>query len=708
MFYALKNLSAGDCVALSLGQLMARPARPDSFADKAEFRAWCAAPSSAGTFYSLVEGAVPGLRVTKSNPPARIHGLVADYDASLTDAMLEDCFAACPADLQPVAMSRTFSGGARVIWLFAEPINVFDKDIVGRVIKRLFKLTKAKSILPGLDDGPIENYFTQYYELGTGWMEIKGGCLISTQTVGLQLAEVVGDVKVDTGGTVDIPIEEVATEVNKQWPGKWKGDFAVGARGPRFWDSNASHDTAAIVREGGVAYFTDGGGFVSWTQLLGNDFVRKYRERTRGEVIANVWYDGSDYFAPGPDGHGWVDYTTAPIQRYLMKRGVSDRVAKGEEMSELDRTLSALEETKRVQGLAPFVHRHESVVRTQGNTFLNVATAKCHDMDLDPSPWGERFPFIAGYLTELFLDNDQLHRWLAWMHRFYRCGYDGRPRKGQALFIFGPTSTGKTLLSTRIIGPLVGGAHPATSYLMGAEKFTGETFKSPLLTVDDGLASCDEHSRNRYANELKKLVANPMIEYREMYRSPTKVEWLGRVCVTGNLDALSLRMLPSRELSNADKQLILRAKARATPFPEDVEEIIERELSAFARFVYDYEPIPDHVGDPRYGTKAFCDPLLELEIADTSVSAGMGELLQMWRKQYFVTHESETEWEGTATEMLESLSEMSEGGKSKLLEGVNRVTLGRALSRLTSEDRNGWIVAKRSAKGRVYVVTKGE
>lgn len=704
MFYALKNLSAGDCLALPLEKLVALPARPNSFADKAEFRAWCAAPSTQHCFYSLVEGAVPGQRVTKANPPARIHGLVADYDAKVTDAMLTDCFTECPSDMRPVAMSRTFSGGARVIWLFAEPLNVFDKDVVGAVIKRLFKLAKAKAIFAGLDEGPIDDYFAQYYELGTDWAPVSEQ-RVGKSAVGLQICEVVGHPKATLGGTVDIPLEEVAAEVTRQWPGKWKGDFAVGARGPRFWDANASHEAAAIVREGGVAYFTDGGGFVSWSQLLGNEFVRKYRERTRGEVVANVWYDGHNYYAPGPDGNGWVDYASGPIGRYLQKRGVSDRPPKGEELSELDRTLGTIEEAKRVRGLAPFVHRHESVVKFQGQIFLNVATAKCHDMDLDPSPWGVRFPWTAGYLADLFVDDDQLHRFLAWMHRFYKCGYDGRPRKGQALFLFGPTSTGKTLLSTRIVGPLAGGSHPATSFLMGEEKFTGETFKSPLLTVDDGLASCDEHSRNRYANELKKLVANPMIEYREMFKSPTTVEWLGRVMVTGNLDALSLRMLPSRELSNADKQMILRAKSRTEPFPEEVEEIIARELSAFARFIYDYSPRAEHVGDPRYGTKAFCDPLLELEIADTSVSAGMSELLQMWRAQYFTTHPEVPAWEGTATELLESLSEMSENGKTKILEGVNRVTLGRALSRLTSEEQT-WIVAKRSSKGRLYVIER--
>src|SRR5690606_41516568 len=64
---------------------------------------------------------------------------------------------------------------------------------------------------------------------------------------------------------------------------------------------------------------------------------------------------------------------------------------------------------------------------------------------------------------------------------------------------------------------------------------------------------------------------------------------MGRVGVTGNDDAESIRMLPTLEISNSDKLMILRAAKRDYDFPMDTDDRIARELPAFARFIYDYQ-----------------------------------------------------------------------------------------------------------------------
>src|SRR5262245_8001384 len=52
-----------------------------TFGSKQDFKDWCNNPSTSHAFISAVTGRQPTLRVSAHNPPAKMVGLVLDYDA---------------------------------------------------------------------------------------------------------------------------------------------------------------------------------------------------------------------------------------------------------------------------------------------------------------------------------------------------------------------------------------------------------------------------------------------------------------------------------------------------------------------------------------------------------------------------------------------------------------------------------------------------
>ena len=96
-----------------------------TFKEKEEFRKWCAQDTTDYVFVSSFEGLNPHVRVSKSNEPFKMHGLIADYDAPLTDEqLLEGLARGSKPGFKPMYAHKTFSSGARVVWMFEEPVYV--------------------------------------------------------------------------------------------------------------------------------------------------------------------------------------------------------------------------------------------------------------------------------------------------------------------------------------------------------------------------------------------------------------------------------------------------------------------------------------------------------------------------------------------------------------------------------------------------------
>ncbi len=230
--------------------------------------------------------------------------------------------------------------------------------------------------------------------------------------------------------------------------------------------------------------------------------------------------------------------------------------------------------------------------------------------------WGENFPWLAEFSDTIWDDvpvacaianqppasaKDIFH---AWLKRFYLSALQGRLLKGHALFLVGLSNSGKTLLSVRVVGGLLGGHSEASDFLGGGTGFNRELIETPLWCIDDGtLNGGDAKSHQKFSEIIKRTVANPFFSYHPKFLDQQRAEWRGRVIVTLNGDPASVQMIPNLYESIEDKVIVLKFADHKMSFPKDVEAIIARELPFYARWLLDWE-VPAHiVGDSRFGIK---------------------------------------------------------------------------------------------------------
>lgn len=699
-FFTIPNLSAGQ---VERRDPSTYPHPGYHTKDKRVYRKWCTQPDTAHLFYNFSEGLNPHLRVTAENPPQFLHGIIADYDAALPDDPFPEVLERVKSSYAPAWGTRTFSGGARLIWLFEKPMPVHTAAILKRALAKAAQTLSLNALLPGLDEKAALDP-CRYFELGTKWQDL-GGEPIPASTVWRWVEASTRQKDFKRAG-VAIPMLEVQQEVDRRFPGRWSGPFEPGARGVRFWDANADA-LSVIVRDTGCQCFTGDRPFLSWADIFGRDFVERFQERKIGGAIEGLYFDGRHYWRQLPD-RAWQAMNSTTVARHLKVEYSLDPVpAHGEAASELDRVLHEIEEKKAVSGALPFVHHKDTVIRINGRTYLNIATTRCLEPAPGPQPWGKAFPFIASYLERL-LEPEPREIFLSWLHRFYRSAYEGRLLKGQAVFLAGPVGVGKTLLSERVVAPLVGGKQEATDFLLGGSSFNKELFEYALWTIDDDPVSGDPKAHLRFSNLVKKVAANHTFNYHAKFRDQLTVPWNGRIFVTCNDDPESIRILPDLDVSIKDKLILLKAGADAhRDFPGNVADLIARELPFFARYLLEYEIPENCLGNSRFGVRSYLDTQLEETARHSSATYSFAEILDLWREEYFTHKKDEDEWTGHVPRLF---GEMQESEFIKpLVRDMNPITLGRRLSAMLTHGYE-WLQTKRigRTRKRVFIIHRPE
>ncbi|HSR88536.1 MAG TPA: primase-helicase family protein, partial [Pontiella sp.] len=670
MLYAIPNLSASRTVECA----------PWETTTTAPPREHWNEPDVKHTFYSGFEGLIAGVRIdSKDNPAIKLHWLVVDYDSKIDDHERAAVLGRC-ADFKPQYICRTSSGGARLLWKLAEPFPLHNNDLTKKLLSHVRRKLRLGKLLAGLDKSAFEDP-CKYYEAGTDWKRLSDD-EIPAEFMMLWSMEASKSYAWKKLGPV-IPMDVLADEVERQYPGRWQGPFESGERGIRFWDSSADNETAAIIRESGMQCFTGGWAFVPWAHILGRTFVNQYEADRIGGSIADVYFDGRDYWMQLPDGR-WESYCKSDMAMILkVDRGLSGHIARGDNYSEVEQALTRVMQNQNITCASPLVHRPKGIVQVGKHRVLNTSSvsvlqpatdeeyiqasqgrASCpsappsapqpsNSPSADPAPLRETipsaptggtgsipsttpvpelsavgcplssapFPWIRDFFTGFFDPPEQLDYFYAWLRRWYESALEGRMRPGQASFFAGVPNTGKTLLSTVILSRIFGGHIDASSFLSGEDSFNSHLFGSAVWAVDDVVPLTDNRSHMKFSALIKKMAANRTFSVREKYRVDKLIEWNGRVVVTCNTDPESIRILPDVDLSNRDKINLFRVSERDTfVFPHDVEATIVAELPFFLRWLLDWEP-PDHVvGDTRYGVRTYCEESL-FEAARHSSSA---------------------------------------------------------------------------------------
>jgi hypothetical protein len=711
MFFVLPNNVAYDVSTLETPWTFT-PAVPEAVAaSKEKFRIWCASPSTVHAFLSLCEGRVPSKRVSDANPVEFMHGIIADYDAPCSEDMLESIKRQPRSDYAPSWWCRTFSNHHRFFWLFEKPVYLGNSQLARNFLKVVQKKVRPDKYLAALDAQFCNPHL--YYEIGSKWETLEQPPIPSI-FVNEWLAEAGQTQSLVDDSLLDIPLARIAEEVQEKFPGRWEGPFEEGKLGIRFWDPEADHPTGCVVRKWGMQVFTRGG-HKSWRDIFGDSFVEKFEAERVGPVMDSSYYDGDRFWRWDEVDKTFRWSSKEDFGQWLRLCGFSSLKIKGSTFSQVDRVENLVKERKRVARALPFVHQPQGLIRSNGDIILNIATAKC----LEPAPPGsvtdlihgknERFPWLYNYLVNFFDPQEQLQFFLAWLQRFYRGGLNLEPEQGQAVVIAGPAEIGKTFLSSGLVANLVGGMSDGSAALVDGSEFTAEVAEKPLLCIDDDQGGADNRAHLKFSTLVKKVVANTKMRWNQKHLAAGLVDWRGRVMINCNLDSVSLRLIPSLEVSTIDKIMLFRTADTLRTFSfcdrKENERRLARELPFFARWLLDWQ-VPEHLIDrtrPRYGIRRYHHPSLFQLAMQAAPSHHFLEVLMDFLQAYQQVNPDKTVWTGTSNQLCREMH-IAFAGQREVLKKYDGGYVGSLLGQLVSRGYTIGSEEKRLSGVRVWTI----
>ena len=711
MYYSIKNLTDNEVRAIEKPWELLNNA-PYGM-KKAEFRKWSQSPSTDHHWITMCQGVSANVRITgDENPLYEAHGIVADYDARLMPGFAEFTKSNPAVGYLPTWLSTTQSGNFRLCWDFERPFRFSSHDHYHEFMKYVLGVVKLDKWGAGLDTGRLMQPGT-YYELGKDWTRlseyaISYSTLCAWDHISFEKAAKRMALSLD-GIDVKVPMERVAAEVEKKYPGRWQGEFKVGARGVRFWDPAADHPQGVTVYESGVRVWTPHDKpFMNWLDLFGRTFMEEFVGDRARQVIEHAYYDGGNYWFESRPGE-WEVEATERFSQSLRVLGYDDKRDKGDTCSEIDRLQVRVRRERKIDGASPVVYRPAGLIvhPDTGKKILNVKSVvpitPAAPTLLPDCPWNEAskaFPFIHRILSQMFVDqapeNDlpewllqytpeiQLYTLLAWLKRSYEEGLSLSPNVGQVMILVGPAGKGKTLVNRRIIGGLLGGSADGTRHLLEGEKFNGDLVESPVVTLDDPVGDAKKH--HEFELRLKQIVANGTWRVEIKYRMASDAPWCGRIVISCNDDQISMRVLPGLSASNKEKVIMLKCGTHKVHFGKSFDENkrrIDKELPHFGRWLLDWTPPKEVLGDPRYGIEAYHHPDLVMTVSEMGTTGTLLEVLDATFKNAPPNKDGKMEWSGTAAELYELLTN---GPAGKAMSAINFASLN---ATLTSMRRNG-------------------
>jgi hypothetical protein len=614
-------------------------------------------PESKHLLFSGWEGMNPHSKVCSSNGPRVCNWLVIDFDSNIPsiDAKWAQNCGVC----LPQYLSRTIRGGVRLVYKLSQPVNVMSTKFAVNFLKQAQRALKLVKLFPGYDERAFLQP-AQYYELGAEWREISDA-EVPTEAIWGWLAKA-GEYSGTFDG-VEIPLDIIGKEAEKRWSGRWSGEWREGTRGVRFWDEMADNPSACVLRKTGCQTFTGPVAYMSWAQIFGREFVDTYDNDRLTRAIESFFHDGEAYWMVRPTDGKIHKISRQDVRLHLKTRcNISSKLGKDEECSDCDRAEKLVQELKFIDGAAALVYRQPGLYNFQNKQILNTCRTQVLQPANESADYGENFPFIGEFLSLMFPDSTQHQLFLAWVKRTYVGGLHYSPSQGQALFIAGHPSAGKTFLATHVLSHLLAkGVHAdPTQYLIGLSNFNEELYESPLWCIDDKTAGDNEKQRRDYAERLKAAVANREFMSYGKHRKPVAIEWLGRILVTCNDDSESVRILPDLDMNNADKVIMLRAERGSGEFLDNVPSVpgqthdeyrqrkVAEDLPHFAAWLRDWEPPKEVVGRSRFGVISYHHPDLVERVREASPNQQVAELLCLWAS----SRQGEDVLELNATELL--------------------------------------------------------
>jgi hypothetical protein len=595
---------------------------------------------------------------------------------------------------------RSFSGYGRAVWLFPAPMWVGDNRYRESLMKAILRDLRPKGLFAGFEEAETVDP-AKCFEAGT-WVVVTGQPLPQHKldSWAFSVAEK------HNWGRCTIPLDTIREECRKRFPNTWPGGwdtFTLGARGTRFWDP-AGNAMSVVVRDGGCVCYTGDKPFLPWGEILGLDFVKASQSEVIGKAVEDIYWevDCNKYWRNGTNT-GLQAIGKDDIRLHLRSKGLSDMTDKNTPMSEVERAVLTIQQTKAVHFSAPILFSQERVVRVHNLEILNTNRAIAMQPYPEAAPYGERFPWLGKFYDAFLPDRVARDRFFAWFKHFYVSALAGAPEQGQAVMISGDTGCGKTWQNEVVFAHVFGSAVDATRYLMGEDQFSGSLIESPVWAMDDTVVQDSPAKRATFSQTVKQAVANNYLFLRRMYREGRNIPWSGRIIITTNLDAESLKLVPDLERGMADKVSMYRVHRPALTWASEQEVLAE--LPHFLAWLRAVKlDVPE---DARFGVASYHDPELRQVAKDASATYNFMELCDLWRHRFFKdpAHSDMEMWSGTPTEFIEELHNM-QGLESVVRACVKSQSQVVSLGRQLAKAEVPWFASGRSHKGRVWRFTK--
>lgn len=585
--------------------------------------------------FSMCEGLIDGVRTGKENPVCYVHGLCADYDGAIPSDIAEILLKKAPSAFLPQYAVVTKSDKLRLVWVFETPLRVTGDDHARAILDYVKAKVKAEKWFAGYDRCSTEVH--TYQCVGKRWIAVAQDRRLPAQILQLWSHEVFCRREELAGPRTksqEIPMADLrAAARNRTDFGKVPDRFEVGAHCCRFWDKNSDNERGCLITKTGVMVFVPHDKpFMRWADIFGAAFVAQYESEKFSAVASDIWFEGDTGKFWAPDATGlMMGWSKGDMIMKLKVAGFDARTPKGETSSEVEQVLCRIQTEKRVDMAVDYLYYPQTAFKLgDKSSILNVSRIEVVPPGVPQAdasaPWdsdaaGRGWPFIHGLVKHMFGDTvpdggpSQGLRFLWWLSSFYRSGYERNGRAGQALFIAGTASQGKTFLTSQVITRLMGGKPTcATEHLTGMSKWTSDLAGQPVFAVDDDSGVVNRQIHERFTLLLKRYVANAEVPFAKKHGAETTVPWFGRIVVTCNTDPRSLRIIPDLGHSNADKVLMLLARSGSfyQGFSSDRAvnaERVRQELPVLARYLLDLE-IPEEYRDQRFGAKGWAHPAL--------------------------------------------------------------------------------------------------
>lgn len=713
----------------------------------AEYKRRWRDPTTRHWLLLLVEGRDPTRAVSTANPAAVLHGFAADYDSPIGADQIRAFREKPPSRYLPAWWSLSHGGKLHLFWLLDRPVSLVNNAHAAALMS--YMAAKMKVALWGAGYDKSSEKPTQVIDIGREWHAFDESARVSADEVVLwdsklfekECARMVGE-------RIDIPFETAVEELrHREWPHPLPRDIKPMTRCVRFWDPDADNATGAQFTQGGVRVYTPhDNGFMSWKALLGKDFCDQYTAKSLAPFLEDtMWLASKDvywrflrdrerpHFEPRTEKNLKTDM--------IVEAGLTDKAPKGEELSEVARTIKTIQARNSVQFVAPLLFEPAGRVYSHalGGDVLNISTvtmkapakptavtaeevkayaglpAEYRD-DPTKAAWDNYFavrdfPHLHRLLTCYFargpkayadwlergappervggVADEQLVRLLCWLSHFYNDSLRRVKGTGQALIIAGQAGVGKSFFAKVVLGGLFGKADNAKSYYIDNNRFTDTLAESPVHYIDDCLGSMTRQGFKGFTERLKAAVSLQSIRYEAKFGSAVNaLPWHGRVVILSNLDPQSLSVIPSLEQTTEDKFMMLRFSDVQFGFSAnwaETQKWVAEELPHFARFLRTFD-IPVQFRDVRYGVKAWQHPELRRASLENGTTPVILEAIydKIDQAKAMKDQESDGKWAFQGT--LNSLYRWLTSTDPTLTREFDRQDLGTSLKSMRSKD----------------------